>query len=87
MIRDLSQGYICYKDIPQGLAGVGKGEPHFIADDQRMLVKINSIFRGSGYVTRTRDLLRGYVTGHQAHFGPHDKKTPGQFNLFQGRFP
>ena len=65
MTRDLSQGYICYKDIPQGLAGVGKGQAHFIADYERMLVKVDSIFRRSGYITRTRDLFRFYVTGHQ----------------------
>ena len=64
--RDLSQEYMCAKDMSQGLGGVGKSQAHFIADDERILV------RRSGYVTRTRDIFRGYVTGHQAHFGPHD---------------
>ena len=32
-------------NLVQGVAGAGKGQAHFIAEDERMPVKVNSIFR------------------------------------------
>ena len=32
-------------NLVQGVAGAGKGQAHFIAEDERMPVKVNGIFR------------------------------------------
>ena len=52
-------------NLVQGVAGAGKGQAHFIAEDERMPVKVNSIFKDDtvgGHVTGTRDLSQGYVS-------------------------
>ena len=43
-------------NLVQGVAGAGKGQAHFIAEDERMPVKVNSIFRedtGTGMLQGT----------------------------------
>ena len=51
-------------NLVQGVAGAGKGQAHFIAEDERMPVKVNRIFRGrhgDGHVTGKRNISLGYV--------------------------
>ena len=57
-------------NLVQGVAGAGKGQAHFIAEDERMPVKVNGIFRedtGTGMLQGTEtypwDMLQGYVQG------------------------
>ena len=43
-------------NLVQGVAGAGKGQAHFIAEDERMPVKVNGIFRedtGTGMLQGT----------------------------------
>ena len=57
-------------NLVQGVAGAGKGQAHFIAEDERMPVKVNRIFRedtGTGMLQGTEtypwDMLQGYYQG------------------------
>lgn len=57
-------------NLVQGVAGAGKGQAHFIAEDERMPVKVNRIFRedtGTGMLQGTAtypwDMLQGYYQG------------------------
>ena len=57
-------------NLVQGVAGAGKGQAHFIAEDERMPVKVNGIFREDaetgmlqGTETYPWDMLCGFVLG------------------------